>query len=369
MSRTAERSAFFAAFLQAVFTVLLASLVGRTGLLALQAVLPLMVGAGVVCALAGFRLRLIRLAEEERLEELGAASGESGATLFADEANAIPFSAGKSRDQFERVALPIMGCLLAVGLLAGAVVLWKGFPELSTAHAAPGAALAGTFGIGLAFILFLYARYMVGAARDATARGLRAAGVWMGLACAGSIAVAAAGFLFPVAGAGIDGWVARGLVIVSGILAIEIVLRLLAALYMPGRKARLPGLLESALGALVVEPAGWGTRVAQTMDYQFGGERKTKQHLLLRTVVPLVGCVAGLLWAMTALVFIEPHEVGVLERRGTVAEDDWRLDPGFHLVAPWPFHRVERVPVERELSVQVGYVSHDDELPEDEFKV
>jgi membrane protease subunit HflK len=75
---------------------------------------------------------------------------------------------------------------------------------------------------------------------------------------------------------------------------------------------------------------------------------------LLRRGVPLVFALLLIsLWALSAFVVIQPHELGLRERFGRSSRA--ALEPGLHLKYPWPIERVLRFPAKRLLSMTIGY--------------
>ncbi|MBB85642.1 MAG: hypothetical protein CL931_17670 [Deltaproteobacteria bacterium] len=74
---------------------------------------------------------------------------------------------------------------------------------------------------------------------------------------------------------------------------------------------------------------------------------------LRRSIEPLaIGLVvAG--WLSTTFVMIDASEIGLHERFGKLTAEP--LDPGLHLVLPWPMSRVERVPLHRVKEIPIGF--------------
>ncbi|MEO1366253.1 MAG: protease modulator HflK [Acidobacteriota bacterium] len=72
-----------------------------------------------------------------------------------------------------------------------------------------------------------------------------------------------------------------------------------------------------------------------------------------RSLAPLAGALLVVGWLSTALVVVDASDVGLLERFGDVDREP--LDPGLHLVLPWPMHQVTRVPVHRVQTIPIGF--------------
>jgi HflK protein len=65
------------------------------------------------------------------------------------------------------------------------------------------------------------------------------------------------------------------------------------------------------------------------------------------------------LYGMSCLVFLEPHEEAVLERFGKPRAGAWHLQPGFHFKLPWPFETIQRVPARRVMTAWIGLDADD----------
>ena len=73
-----------------------------------------------------------------------------------------------------------------------------------------------------------------------------------------------------------------------------------------------------------------------------------------RSMAPLAALLLVVGWACTGLVSIDTHERGVHERFGRLHSTE-PLEPGLHLILPWPIDRVERVSVDRVRQTTIGY--------------
>lgn len=82
-----------------------------------------------------------------------------------------------------------------------------------------------------------------------------------------------------------------------------------------------------------------------------------------RALGPLVLGLALCGWIATSFVMIDTHERGVLERFGRRAADAQPMEPGLHLVWPWPVSKVRRVATDRVVSMPIGYRGMDREAP------
>jgi regulator of protease activity HflC (stomatin/prohibitin superfamily) len=151
--------------------------------------------------------------------------------------------------------------------------------------------------------------------------------------------------------------VAKVLVVLLGISAIETLLGLILEIYRPRVKGRVTQpVYESRLLGLLARPEDVFTTAAQTFDYQFGFKvsdtwafqflRKALGWLLLAQLAVLV--------LSTSLVFIESGERGLLERSGKPVAGRAELAPGLHVVWPFPIDRVHRFRTEQVQTFTIG---------------
>src|ERR1035437_1460101 len=312
-------------------------------------------GLGVLVAFAGWFQ--MRLEENERLEklefeELARARGET--TLFAAK-DAEIFPAQRARAQFEKFFVPGFGVLLFLLEAGGAWLLWRWISK-TTNGVVPDRAMASLslFGI-FALLLFLLGRFSVIIARLENHRLLRPGASFL-LAGAYICALTALGIAgveakFPKA----DFWVARGLCLLLGLMAVENLLTLLLEIYRPRVKGKIARpLYESRVVGILAQPESLFTTAAQTLDYQFGfkvSETWFFQALQKNLAALLLVQFAALILS-TTVVFIDAGEQAVLEHFGKQVAT---LGPGAHFKLPWPADKIYRFHTEQIQSFAVGY--------------
>lgn len=354
MQKASERAVGVVLILSLVALVVDALLARRTGLLSVSALLPFHYLTLTVGAFVFFRIRLARLSEEEQRDLRQASASAATSSIFAADTESEPFSISRSRDQFERFAVPAASLVLAI---AQALWAWRLYRKLPWITAIPAEQFLGAAFLGAqAFFFFLASRYLLGLSRHADYRLVRGPGITTGLTCLASL-IAAIGAGISSAHAPTDRFVALALLVIVGVLAIESALRFLVALYSPRRKGAVNTSYESKLGGLLTDPAGWARSVAQSLDYQFGYKvSETGFYRFFRSaIVPLLVFQGTLLYAMSAFVFLGPEEEAVLERFGAPKQRGWHLTSGFHAKLPWPFETVRRFPARRVLTTHIGY--------------
>ena len=318
-------------------------------------------GLGMLVAFVGWFQT--RLEENERLEkmeveEFARTRGESA--LFETKESEV-FAARRLRGQFEKYFVPGFSVLLFVLEAGGAWQLWRWIGR-AAGGVAPERAMASLslFAI-FALGLFLLGRFSVTIARLENLRLLRPganfllAGAYVCFFAALGIAGTEASF--PKT----DVFVARAGCVLLGLMAVETLITLLLEIYRPRVKGKVVrALYDSRLIGLLAQPESLFTTAAQALDYQFGFKvSETWFFQLLRRSLPvLVLAQLAVLLLSTCLVFIEPGEQGVLEHFGQLNPVDKTrsvLNPGGHLLWPWPIDRVYRYRTGQIQTFDVGF--------------
>jgi regulator of protease activity HflC (stomatin/prohibitin superfamily) len=301
----------------------------------------------------------MRLEENERLEkleveELARAKGDS--TLFEAKDSEV-FPARRARETFEKFFVPGFGVLLFLLEAGAAWLLWRWLGKTSNGIV-PERALASLslFAI-FALLLFLFGRFSVTIARLENHRLLRPSssflllGAYLCFITVLGIAGFEAGF------AKADFYIARGLCVLLGLMAAEMLITLLLEIYRPRVKGKIARpIYDSRLVGLLAQPEGLFTTAAQALDYQFGfNVSETWFFKLLQKNLPtLLLAQLAVLLLSTSVVFIEAGEQGVLERFGKPVASGV-LTPGGHFKLPWPIDRVYRYRTEQIQSFSVGF--------------
>ena len=323
------------------------------GLLAGQ-VAAIFLGLGVLVAfISWFQMRL---EENERLEklELDELAHSRGTSLFETQ-DGGSFPAHNARRQFEKYFVPGFTVLILLLEAVGAWLLWnwsdKNTAGLNPAHATAALSLFAIF----ALLLFLIGRFSVMIARLENHRLLRPGASFL-LAGAYVCALTALGI------AGVeakfsqaDFWVARGLCVLLGAMAVENLLTLLLEIYRPRVKGKIARpLYESRVVGIFAQPESLFTTAAQTLDYQFGFKvsetwffQAAQKNLAALLLIQLAALILS-----TTVVFVDVGEQAVLEHFGRPVAT---LNPGAHFKLPWPADRVYHFRTEQIQSFAVGY--------------
>ena len=357
--RRAETAAVFVLIVQSV-AGLLALLLGWVSKSAAARVEAwhLLVGALVWLAVVVHQ-RLRRLADEEVLEAEAVDTShraEGGSSLFESE-GADLLSARTRLGQFEKFFLPALSILIALALGAASAHQLYRLIRTPEPAAVERALMTAVVFFGIAFVSFLLARYTAGLATQTPWRPLRAGANYSMSCAAGSLLVGIAlvcdHFDLPVVG-GIAAYVLAG---VLGLLAIEVVLNLVMAIYrprVPGQELR-PAHDSRALGILTTS-GGILRATAETLDYQFGFKVSETwfYRFMERALLPLIFFQLGTLYLLTCFVIVDTGEQAVIERFGAPRQGGEPLGPGLHVKWPWPIEIVYRHPVDRIEMLTIG---------------
>ena len=311
-------------------------------------------GLGVlVTFISWFQMRLEENERSEKLE-LDELARSRGASLF-EAKDAGSFPARNARAQFEKYFVPGFTVLLLLLEAGGAWGLWywsgKNPETLKAANATASLSLFAIF----ALLLFLFGRFSVTIARLENHRLLRPGASFLlagAYVCAlAALAIAGVEAKYPRA----DFWVARGLCVLLGLMAVENLLTLLLEIYRPRVKGKIARpLYESRVAGIFAQPESLFTTAAQTLDYQFGfkvSETWFFQALQKNLPALLLIQFAALILS-TCFVFVDAGEQAVLEHYGQPVAT---LNAGAHFKLPWPVDKIYRFRTEQIQSFAVGY--------------
>jgi len=142
------------------------------------------------------------------------------------------------------------------------------------------------------------------------------------------------------------------------LIGLETVVNLVLEIYRPKVTGRVRWpLYESRFVGLLAHPEGLLTAAGHALDYQFGFKVSQTDFYrdFVKKVLPiLIVLQPVLLLLSTMVVIIEPGEQGLLERFGKRVEGRTLLDPGLHIIWPWPVDKVRRYRTEQVQSFDIG---------------
>lgn len=245
----------------------------------------------------------------------------------------------------QKFGLPIVSLSFAAVLITvGVVRLLQGRSLMAEPGFDPTPIRGWALVIGLAtgFVGFVFARFVSGMAKQRVWASLRAgSSAAVGTALLG-IAIAIAHFIDLASGPDI---IVSGLRVAFPIFLIvigaETVLNFVLDIYRPRRPGEDPRpAFDSRLLGLLAAPDKIAQNVGEALNYQFGIEvSRTWFYLLLqRWWSALVLLVALVMWAMTSVVIVEPHQRALILTFGRPPTHS--AEPGLHFKWPWPISEV-----------------------------
>lgn len=241
----------------------------------------------------------------------------------------------------ERIGMPIVGVLLAALLLTVGLIRFRDAQPLTEVGAFDADAMRGWMmagGAGVAMVGLLFARFLSGMAVQRVWSALRAGATYMVATLIGGGVLAAAHFVDLLVQQ--DAIVRYAPVVIAAVpilMGVETVANLVLDLYRPRTAGEEPRpAFDSRLMGLLAAPDRIVANVGEALNYQFGVNVSGSwfYNLLRRWWLALVGLAALSMWAMTALVVVEPHQRALILANGQVSA---QVGPGLHLKWPWPF--------------------------------
>lgn len=264
--------------------------------------------------------------------------------------------------------LPLLAGLFAMALpfysvwapwLANTWAMLEPWTTLREPNADAAAAQLYTWGfVVIAIVSALFAQYFSTVSRELApeARGAACwfrAGTWMAVAGAASLFVRA--FSGPWQEA-LTTTILLGIVVVLGI---ELTLRALWATWLRlyGRQPHPGARVGTDVFSLRLLCSRFNPirSLFDVLADAFGIDLRGAWALtfMRRSLAPLAAALLVTGWLLTAFVMIDASDVGLVERFGKL--DPKPMDPGLHVVLPWPMHRVTRVPVHRVQTIPIGF--------------
>lgn len=206
----------------------------------------------------------------------------------------------------------------------------------------------------LAFVTFIFARYVAGMTRVSHWSMLRAgASYLMGHAVVMALFAITVFWLQFFENSQPLGYMSIVLPIILLVLALETLLNYVLGFYRPRKKDELPRpAFDSRLFSVLTNPQSLGAIIGEAINYQFGVEitRSWFLRLLAKAIAPLVVLGVLSIMLMTSVVIIRPHQGAVILRFGEIQGEP--VSSGLHFKLPWPIetirvydmHRIREIP-------------------------
>ncbi len=304
------------------------------------------VGTGVLAWLA-----LVIVFDQHRRERIEAMEADALAQAGGESASVF-----KTQEDLRPAARRLAGLhkffVPGVSLLIGALLLGLGlwrfidYRHLATkTDFIPPEPRAAEWGIVLGLVAavlgFIIARFAAGMSKQAAWANLRAGASFaagtslLGLVFAVAYIVAYAG---PNTILDFMPYIAAGFNILIGV---EVLINFLLGLYRPRRAGEIPpAAFGSRLLGLVAAPDRIAKSVSEAINYQLGFDVTGNwfYQLLNRALFPLVGAGVLIVWLLTCLTVVQPHQRAMILRFGKPVGEE--LAPGLHFKRPWPIDKV-----------------------------
>jgi len=197
------------------------------------------------------------------------------------------------------------------------------------------------WGIGLAaavsLVSFLLARYAAGMAKHAAWTSLRAGASWTVGTSLLSLALVIAHFAASLKADALERYLQPGAGIVLMLLGAEILLNFVLGIYRPRKADELPRpAFDSRLLGFAAAPDRIAQSISEAINYQLGFDVSSGWffRLLSRSLVPLLAMGVLVVWLMSTLAVVQPHQRAMVLRFGHPVRDN--VGPGLHFKAPWP---------------------------------
>lgn len=313
-------------------------------------------------------LGLILLFDQHRRERLESMEAESLAAAESVASSAFEGTGEEIRVAARRLRFFRKFVLPGLSLLVATLLIVFGLARFATAQAmeqyvapdSPGWGVA--IGLGLAFVGFVFARYVSGMAKEHSWAPLRAGSAQAVLAALLGFGQALVLFIDLAGGPDTPAQIWQYIVPVAMVIGgIEIGINFVLDLYRP----RSPGepdrpAFDSRILGFVAAPDKIAQSIGEAVSYQLGVDVTGSwlYQLLSRSLALFVLIAAVIAWALSSLVVIQPHQRGLVLTLGRVTEplfsfgdaneierteDGFRggdIGPGLHVKWPWPISRV-----------------------------
>lgn len=279
----------------------------------------------------------------ERVEAMEAeslaASSSVSSSVFEEGASELRLAARRLK-VMHRFFVPAMSLVIGAGLVG---IGWWRYGVYTEPKQGFGWPIA--IGVVLGVVGFVFARYISGMAKQPVWANLRGGAAWAAGTSVLGLMIVVAQFVDLVGPDTVLRWLRVIFPIVLVVLGAEVFLNFVLDLYRPRKAGDIPRpAFDSRILGFVAAPDRVAESISGAIDYQLGYNVTGSwfYQLLSRFIGPLVALGIVLLWAMTSIVVVQPHQRGMILRFGRIVNPD--AGPGLHFKMPWPIDRLD-VPV------------------------
>ena len=287
--------------------------------------------------------------DQHRRERIEAIEAENFASEDLTASSVFEEGAGELRVQAKRLAvmhrLLVPSISVVIGALLGGLGIWRFISARALLE--QGGSLEGSHGWGIAIGLggaavgFIFARFVSGMAKVESWQNLRGGAAFAVGASLFSAALVIAKFA-DLAGTDIVlRIIALSIPAAMVVLGAEVFLNFVLEVYRPRKAGEIARpAFDSRILGLVAAPDRIAESISDAINYQFGFDVSSSwfYRLLSRWFVGLIVLGIAVLWGLTSLQVIEPHQRGLVLRLGDPR--DVEAGPGLLVKAPWPIDSV-----------------------------
>jgi modulator of FtsH protease HflK len=282
----------------------------------------------------------------ERVEAMEAeslaASSSLSSSVFEEGAADLRLAA-KRLKAMHRFFVPAVS--LAIGAALVGIGWWRYGTVREFSMPALGRGWPIALGVAMAVIGFVFARYISGMAKQSVWANLRGGAAYGAGTSLLGLAMVVGQFVDLAGPDSILRWLRVIFPLVMIALGVEVFLNFVLDIYRPRKAGDIPRpAFDSRVLGFVAAPDRVAESISGAIDYQLGYNVTGSwfYRLISRFIGPLVALGIVLLWAMTSMVVVQPHQRGLILRFGRIVNRD--VGPGLHFKLPWPIDRVE-IPV------------------------
>jgi membrane protease subunit HflK len=295
-------------------------------------------------------LTLALIFDQHRRERIEAIEAEAlatgpaaGTSVFEKQDEFLP--AARRLAGLYKFFLPTMS--LIIGALLVGIGVWmfiggKNFVETSRpGDVPPHAAWAMGVGIAIAALGFVYARYTAGLAKVPAFANLRAGSSFAVGAALLGLTLAVVKFVDYV---GTDAPVRYLRVVFPAflvVIGVEVFINFVLGVYRPRKAGETPRpAFDSRLLGFAAAPDKIAQSINEAINYQLGFDVTSGwfYKLLSRWALPLLVFGLVIVWALSSIVIVQPHQRAMVLRFGSPVQEN--LGPGAHFKMPWPIDTV-----------------------------
>lgn len=286
----------------------------------------------------------------ERIESIEAesyaASDAAGSSVFEESAGELRVAARRLQTM-HRIVVPVVslvvgGLLVGVGIfrfIAGQELV---SPDAFTEPEYRGWAVA--IGLAVAFVGFVFARFVSGMAKQKVWSNLNAGAAYAVGSSLFGLAIAVAHFIDIGGPDVVLRYLQVAFPVVMIALGAEVFLNFLLEVYRPRKPGEVP---RPAFGSKVLGFAAAPDRIAESIseaiNYQFGFDVASSwfYRLLSRSLILLVLLAVVVVWGLSSFTVVQPHQRAMLLRFGGLVEGRENMGPGLVVKFPWPIDQLE----------------------------